>query len=126
VQVRVSLTGNPAEVLYLASNERFDAVVLDNWMPDITGLELCQRIRGFDQSTRILFCSGAVTETDMEAPLQAGAQGYIGKPFDPDDLIKNTSYRHQGFQMLNFHRLLTNRDGPRYSRSGSRCDWPNL
>ena len=85
---RVSVTGNPAEVLYLASKERFDAVVLDNWMPDITGIELCRRIRVFDQLTPVLFCSGAVTQADIEAATLVGAQGYIAKPFDPDDLIK--------------------------------------
>ncbi|HJP92540.1 MAG TPA: response regulator [Pyrinomonadaceae bacterium] len=83
----VRVTCNAAEVLYLASHERFDALVLDNWMPDITGLELCRQIRRFDQLTPILFCSGAVTEADIEAAKLAGAQGYIGKPFDPDDLI---------------------------------------
>ena len=56
-------------------------------MPGITGLELCRRIRSFDQTMPILFCSGAVTEADKKAALSAGAQGYIGKPFDPEDLI---------------------------------------
>lgn len=85
---RVSVTGNPAEVLCLAEKERFDALLLDNWMPDITGVELCRRIRAFDQLTPILFCSGAVTEADIKAATLAGAQGYISKPFDPDDLVK--------------------------------------
>jgi CheY-like chemotaxis protein len=35
-----------------------------------------------------LFCSGAVTEADKEAAVLVGAQGYVGKPFDPDDLIE--------------------------------------
>jgi CheY-like chemotaxis protein len=85
---RVSVTGNSAEALYQASRERFDALLLDNWMPDMTGLELCRRIRVFDQLTPILFCSGAVTEADIHAASLAGAQGYIAKPFDPDALIK--------------------------------------
>jgi CheY-like chemotaxis protein len=85
---RVSVSGNPAEVLCLAERQCFDAVLLDNWMPDITGLELCHRIRTFDQKTPILFCSGAVREEDKRDAVLAGAQGYIAKPFDPDDLIK--------------------------------------
>ena len=55
-------------------------------MPELTGIELCQRIRSFDQKTPILFCSGAVTESDRKAALNAGAQGYLAKPFDPDKL----------------------------------------
>ena len=86
---RVSATGNPAEALSLAANERFDALLLDNWMPELDGIELCRKIRSFRSNlTPILFCSGAVTQADIEAATQAGAQGYIAKPFDPDDLVK--------------------------------------
>ena len=84
---RVSVTGDSSEVLSLVATDHIDALLLDNWMPGITGLELCRRIRSFDQTMPILFCSGAVTEADKKAAFSAGAQGYIGKPFDPEDLI---------------------------------------
>ena len=85
---RVSVTGDPADVLQLAATGQFDALLLDNWMPDLNGIELCRQIRTFDQKTPILFCSGAVTEADKQEAVLAGAQGYVGKPFDPDDLIQ--------------------------------------
>lgn len=84
---RVLATGNSSEVLTLAANERFDVFLLDNWMPELSGVELCRKIRAFDQNTPILFCSGAVTEADRNEAILVGAQGYVGKPFDPDDLI---------------------------------------
>src|SRR5215204_3164446 len=84
---RVSVTGDSSEVLSLLATDHIDALLLDNWMPGISGLELCHGIRAFDQTMPILFCSGAVTEADKKAALSAGAQGYIGKPFDPEDLI---------------------------------------
>ena len=85
---RVSTADNAAHVLRLVTTERFDVLVLDYWMPDVTGLELCRRIRTFDQSTPILICSGAVTEADKEAATLAGAQGYVAKPFNARDLIQ--------------------------------------
>ena len=85
---RVSVTSNPTEALHLAANKHFDALLLDNWMQDVTGVELCRRIRSFDQLTPILFCSGAVAEGDIKEATLAGAQGYISKPFDPDDLVR--------------------------------------
>lgn len=84
---RVSAPESAVDALTLATTERFDVVLLDNWMPGVSGLEICRQIRTFDQTTPILFCSGAVTQADKEAATSAGAQGFVGKPFDPDDLI---------------------------------------
>lgn len=85
---RVSTAGNGADVLRLVTTERFDVLILDYWMVEVTGIELCRQIRTFDQSTPILICSGAVTEADKEAATLAGAQGYIAKPFNSRDLIR--------------------------------------
>jgi DNA-binding response OmpR family regulator len=41
----------------------------------------------FDSTTPILFCSGAAYETDKEAALENGAQGYLTKPIDSNELI---------------------------------------
>jgi len=83
---RVSVTGDPAEVMHLLATDTFDALLLDNWMPDVTGIELCRRIRSVDGTTPVFFCSGAVSEADKKAAFAAGAQGYLAKPFDPDEL----------------------------------------
>ena len=83
---RVSVTDDPTEVMRLLTTDRFDALLLDNWMPEVTGIELCRRIRSVDATTPIFFCSGAVTDADKNAALSAGAQGYLAKPFDPDEL----------------------------------------
>lgn len=84
----VSTTDNAADVLQLTATGCFDAVLLDYWMPQFTGLELCRQIRGFDQNTPILICSGAVSEADKNAAVAAGAQAYVGKPFSSKDLIR--------------------------------------
>ena len=83
---RISVTGDASEVLRLLAKDHFDLLLLDNWMPEVTGIELCRRIRSFDRNILIFFCSGAVTEADKKAALSAGAQGYIDKPFVPEEL----------------------------------------
>jgi CheY-like chemotaxis protein len=85
---RVSTADNAADVLRLVTTERFDALLLDYWMHEATGIELCRRIRVFDQITPILICSGSVAQADIEAAALAGAQGYVGKPFVSRDLIR--------------------------------------
>lgn len=84
---RVS-TPDAADVLQLAATKHFDALVLDYWLPQVTGLELCQQIRRFDRNTPILICSGAVSAADKKAAALAGAQGYVGKPFSSKDLVR--------------------------------------
>ena len=84
---RVSTSDNAADVLRRGATESFEAVILDYWMEEATGIDLCRQIRTFDQSTPILICSGAITQADKEAGVLAGAQGYIGKPFNSAELI---------------------------------------
>ena len=84
---RVSTSDNAADVLRRVTTESFEAVILDYWMEEATGIDLCRQISTFDQSTPILICSGAITQADKEAGVLAGAQGYIGKPFNSAGLI---------------------------------------
>jgi len=65
----------------------FDLFLVDNWMPELTGVELTQHIRAFNKITPIFFYSGGADEQDRQAALNAGAQGYLTKPAAIDDLI---------------------------------------
>ena len=84
---RVSVAANSLEASKLAATERFDAMILDNWMPDLNGVELCKRIKMYDQEIPVIFCSGAVTRQDVLAAANVGAQAYLAKPIDTDELI---------------------------------------
>ena len=75
------------EALDLLKREEFDLVVLDNWMPELTGTELTRLIREFDKTTPILFYSAAAYEQDKRAALDAGAQSYLTKPEGIDSLL---------------------------------------
>ena len=70
----------------LASEERFDLYLLDSWLPDGSGLDLCLRIRKFDQATPILFYSAAAFEADRNMALSVGAQAYLIKPSQTSEL----------------------------------------
>ena len=72
----------------LAGSESFDLYLLDSWLPDGSGLELCQQIRTFDKTTPILFYSAAAYAADHELALQSGAQAYLVKPSQPAELCE--------------------------------------
>jgi DNA-binding response OmpR family regulator len=56
-------------------------------MPGLSGTELTEKLRQFDLKTPVLFYSGAAYETDREAARVSGAQGYLVKPANGDQLI---------------------------------------
>jgi two-component system response regulator TrcR len=54
--------------------------LLDVWLPDLDGFELCRRMRDYDSHTPILFFSGAAHEADKKRGIKAGADDYVIKP----------------------------------------------
>src|SRR5262249_11063336 len=74
------------EGLRLARQRYFDLYILDNWLPDGSGVELCRLIREFDPHTPILFYSAVGYTRDIEEAMRAGADAYLIKPVSLDEL----------------------------------------
>ena len=70
----------------LALSQYFDLYLLDSWLPDGSGLDLCRQIREFDKATPIVFYSAAAYEIDRTEALDSGAQAYLVKPSPPSEL----------------------------------------
>lgn len=75
-----------SEGLRLAQMRYFDLYILDNWLPDGSGVELCRNIREFDPHSPILFYSAAAYARDIREAIRAGAQAYLVKPVVPNEL----------------------------------------
>jgi two-component system, OmpR family, response regulator QseB len=69
----------------LATNT-FDAIVLDLMLPDGSGLDLLKKIRSAGNSTPTLLLTALDEVSDRIRGLDAGADDYLGKPFDLDEL----------------------------------------
>jgi len=80
--------GTAAQALSSIQAEHFDLYLLDAWLPDLDGFELCRRVRVFDSNTPILFFSVAAYEADKKRGIEAGANAYVIKP-DVDGLVGN-------------------------------------
>ena len=84
-QVDAARDGQSA--LHLALNGRHDVAVLDRGLPHVEGLELLARLRGSGWSTPVLILSAYATLEDRVAGLDAGAEDYLVKPFDVEELL---------------------------------------
>jgi two-component system chemotaxis response regulator CheY len=76
------------DALRLLPRGPYDLVITDINMPDINGLELIQFIRTNEhhRTTPILLISTQSSERDRARALSLGADGYVAKPFTPEDL----------------------------------------
>lgn len=83
-QVRTAPGG--AEALDELSKELPDLIILDLAMPNVSGLEVCRRVREFS-SVPIIVLSAKEFESDKVAALDMGADDYITKPFGLDELL---------------------------------------
>ena len=93
---RASQAGTAREAMSLVDIERPDAVLLDLGLPDRDGLELVQLIKA--RSDAVLLVVSARNETeDKVAALDLGADDYLTKPFDTEELLARirTALRHR-------------------------------
>ena len=76
------------EALKLAKEQSFNLYLLDTKLPDGSGIDLCKDIRIFDSHTPVVFYSANAYEADIKKALACGAQEYVVKPTDPEELEK--------------------------------------
>ena len=75
---KIVSAASSAEGILLAREHHFSLILLDYYLPDGTGDEVCGMIRGFDQRTPILFVTGSRSFTERRARA-IGAQGTVKK-----------------------------------------------
>lgn len=97
--VRVALTHAGYEVVTLEApaaahlvvrQTRPDAIIMDLYMPELGGIELCRKLKSDPQTQNIpiLIFTGSTEPIDVVGGLDAGAFQYIGKPIDPRVLVE--------------------------------------
>ncbi|BBN97617.1 response regulator transcription factor [Sporolactobacillus terrae] len=108
------------EALMKLENQSFDLVVLDVMMPQMDGWQVCQWIRE-KRSVPILMLTALGTTKDKVQGLGLGADDYLTKPFDPEELIARVhalirrasavSLSQAGHHVLDFPDLTIDSDG---------------
>ncbi|MBU0502274.1 MAG: response regulator [bacterium] len=75
--------------LVMAEAEQPDLVLLDRIMPKLEGTEVCRRLKADEKLEKIpiFFVSVKAEEKDIKAGLAAGADGYITKPYEGQELV---------------------------------------
>ena len=89
--LEVSLAATADEALRWSETKDFDFYLLDSWLPDADGYELCRQVRQrAPRADRILFFSGAAHELARQKAIEGGGRAYVFKP-NVDELLNSLS-----------------------------------
>jgi len=79
--------GNGEDALWMARASEYDAIVLDVMLPGRDGFEVCRELRARDVWAPVLMLTARDSVEDRVAGLDTGADDYLVKPFDFDELL---------------------------------------
>jgi DNA-binding response OmpR family regulator len=86
--VEVAQDGDEALTFFHARQSPIAAVVMDVIMPRKDGLEALKEIRRFNQDVPVIMISGAASPMNVVEAMKSGANDFIVKPVEPNDLRK--------------------------------------
>ena len=113
------------------SDQSFDALVLDLMLPDGDGLELCRELRASPRTRHLplLMLTARGEPTDRIVGLELGADDYLGKPFEPRELLarvkallRRAALASPCDEMLRFGRLEIDLAARMARLDGQPCD----
>jgi DNA-binding response OmpR family regulator len=81
----VLFTTSGAEAIELARTEKFDVILLDIVMPEVTGLDVLNKVRSFSRIPIVVFTARPEI---FEVAKRFGATDFIAKPLLPDELVQ--------------------------------------
>jgi two-component system copper resistance phosphate regulon response regulator CusR len=92
--------------LKIASEQKFDVILLDLMLPYTNGLEICKKLRELQIQTPILMLTALGSTDDKVIGLDAGADDYLVKPFDFKELLARIRVLHKRINNQNFESAI--------------------
>ncbi len=93
--VDVRADGRSALAAALAGESPYDVLLLDWMLPELDGVSVCRRLRDLGVRTPVLMLTARTAVTDRVAGLDAGADDYLVKPFDLEELFARLRALHR-------------------------------
>ncbi len=115
----VTCVGDGAAALKKVEEEYFDLILLDVMLPEVDGFDVCERIRLMNIDTPILMLSARSGSADRVSGLKRGADDYLTKPFNLEELLLRVE------KLIDKNRKLQEKSsvGQRFEFGGNRIDF---
>jgi len=120
----VDIAENGSAALEKASHIKYGVILLDLGLPDMTGFDVCEKMRAMNINIPILVLTGNGDIKDRVKLLDAGADDYVTKPFNTDELrariaaVGRRQMRSQLRSLLTYRDLVMDIDKHKVSRKG--------
>jgi two-component system alkaline phosphatase synthesis response regulator PhoP len=83
----VVASGNGKEALRMVEQQHFDLLVLDIMLPEVSGYQICEKVRLANSEVGIIIISAKDASADRIKGLKLGADDYLSKPFNLEELL---------------------------------------
>jgi DNA-binding response OmpR family regulator len=83
----ITTAGNGNEAMRLLSREKFDLILMDCWIPEVSGFKICRLIRQTDEKVPVIMLSDLELMNDRKFAEVAGATAYFLKDRDVKQLL---------------------------------------
>jgi len=125
----VDVVGDGASAVAVVATERFDLVILDLNLPEMDGLDVLRTIRGRQDDVAVLILSARDSLTEKITGLNLGADDYMVKPFDVDELearVRTLMRRRAGLKAatVSFGDVVLDLNTRSFSSRGAAIDIP--
>ncbi|MFH1342043.1 MAG: response regulator transcription factor [Pseudomonadota bacterium] len=139
-EFRVSLASDLKGFRRVVAKSAIDLAVVDVMLPDGSGLEMCRDLRAQKSNLPIILLTALTEEVDRIIGLEFGADDYLGKPFNPRELVARIravlrrqggvgpaaedgrTYRFSGFELELVRRRVTNSNQQELDLTGAEFD----
>ena len=116
---RYHLARNGAEALIEATTHQPDVMLLDLGLPDMEGVEIIRKVRGWTVMP-IIVISARTEDADKVEALDAGADDYLTKPFSVDEMLARLRV---ALRRVNAEQQAPNRESALYENGSLRIDY---
>lgn len=101
-----------SDALEVISKEKFDLILLDWRLPEITGVEVCKRIRNANNRTPVILLTALSNISNKVEALNCGADDYITKPFSFEEVLARVNALIRRYKlsqnMIEFEKMSLN------------------
>ena len=121
-KVTLAPDGNIALELLADAEPRVDLVILDLMLPGMSGYSVCETLRATGMNMPVLMLSARTLAEDRTRGFDVGADQYLTKPFELDELLSRVNVllnRHQG----RIQRIVGSRGGSTFEFHGIKIDF---